>query len=851
MVFYPALSMLLFGFLGFLLPSIVEVGVIKFVTPFLLSISLLPLLKKRKVEESTPICLNLIEVFGLTLIILFRIFIYDSALGENAFLKGDATYQAGYIARINRYGLIGYLHAPLTERYPVFYLSAWSSITKLLPFPYCNILVIVSFFNHIFATLSFYLLAKRLFSNVKESLFATFALIILSGFSWLYILTNPPSRPLSSLEIYNYVRMIHDKFGMYSGSTVSTIYADIHSLVRLWSLGVCFVFLLALLSLNTNATKNTKGYLVMLLACLLQITLGHTPELLLIGFASFSLILLTKYKALTNLLKMTMLSTLISLPLMYIFSYPKECILATIFFIILSSSIILFRKLIGLYERSNKKNLTLLLSIITLALIWYYGLSIIAFANSYSSINIRYPIFTLWYSPPIQWGFLGLLFLIALIKSIILERKMDITLAFALLTCALIGIFIIVINCLNLYYYVGLPYPFMPIYFFPFFALASGCIVKTTKKNESISVRKLLKISIIVIIFVMGSLCHIISSSYWKGNSWWTEKPSSTCPSDEEIQVLNILYATPPKASYEEVCFIPKDQPYPNLEGVAYQSVRYRVNKEEYIIRLSGFTPSSRLVESGLYDAESYDEVFFLISNFSPTRFILMSKNTNSSIAQLLRSPLFEGENYKLYELPIIYPLKPFEGVLVDKIEFNGTIITSERAVENTRGEIIPLDKSRILISLKDGRNLTLSTSDLSFKGAITLINVRATRLYFSEALCVARRIVFYGNLSVKVLNSFGNGHLYLTSLTYNASYRIDPEPWHMTSKIATNAIRTYIKINNIPFINALTNIFSILWTLAIILIIILFVRRQTCYKEAALKFLLKGCKTLHQEAIN
>jgi len=824
-VFYPVLSMLLFGFLGFLLPSIVEVEIVKLVIPFLLSIPSLPLLRKRNMEKSTYIRLNLAEVIGLILVILFRIFIYNSALGEGTFLKQDMVYQAGYVARINRYGLAGYLCAPLTERYPVFYFSAWSSITKLLPFPYCNILVMVSFFNHIFATLSFYLLAKKLFNSIKESLFATFALTILSGFSWLYVLTNPPADHLSSLEIYNYIRMIHDKFGMYSGSTVSTIYADCHALVRLWSLGVSFVFLSALLSLNLN-TKNTRGYLAILLACLLQITLGHAPELLLIGAASFALIVLTKYEVLKGLLKTTLLSTLISLPFMYIFSYPEETILVTALFVISVSSTLLFRKLITFYKRINKKNFNLLLGIMTLALMWYYGLSIIAFVNSYNIVNIRYPIFTLWYSPPIQWGFIGLLFLTALVKSVVLERKIDNALAFALLTCTLIGTVVTVVNCLNLYHYVGLVYPIMPVYFFPFFALSSGCILRT-KKNRIISMRKLLTISLIITMFVMGSLCHIISSSYWRGNGWWREKPSCASLSDEEIQVLNILYATPPKASYEETCFITKDNPYPNLEGTAYQSVRYRTNKENYIIRLSGFVPSPRLVESGLYGAESYDEVLFLINNFSPTRCILVSRDTNSSLVGLLGKPLFKGKNYEVYELPI-YLTRPSEGLLVDKIEFNGTVITSERILETNRGEITALNKSRILISLEDGKNFTLSTSELSFRGVITLINVRGTRLYFPEALNVARRIIFYGNLTMKVLNSFGNGHIYLTSLTYNASYKIDPEPWHMTPRTATDAIHTYIRMNNIPFTDTLANTFSILWTLVIILAMITFlVKRQ------------------------
>ncbi|MCS7119807.1 MAG: hypothetical protein NZ952_01165 [Candidatus Bathyarchaeota archaeon] len=110
-----------------------------------------------------------------------------------------------FVAEINRYGVMGY-----TSTYPIFYHSSWSAISKLLPFPYCNTLVLISFFNHIFTTLSFYLLAKSLFNHQPRSLFSTFALIIPSGFSWLYLLTEPIIQHPLAINPHKYYNENHE-----------------------------------------------------------------------------------------------------------------------------------------------------------------------------------------------------------------------------------------------------------------------------------------------------------------------------------------------------------------------------------------------------------------------------------------------------------------------------------------------------------------------------------------------------------------------------------------------------------------------------------------------------------------
>ncbi|MEM3709053.1 MAG: hypothetical protein QXF43_05395 [Nitrososphaerales archaeon] len=825
-VFYPVIGMMVLGFLGFLLPPIAETWALKFLLPFLLSLLLLFVFKfKGKNNHTSVLHLNPFEIFGLILITAFRIFIYYSALGDDLFIKQDMVYQAGYIGRINRYGLIGYLSSPLTEHYPAFYFCAWSSISKLIPLPYINILVLASFVNHVLATLSFYVLAKKLLGDYTKALFSTFALIVLSGFSWLYILREPLTQQLSAEGLYNYIRRIHNKFGMYSGSTVSTIYADIHSLVRLWSLNVYFSSLYALLTLHFNS-KNKEGYLGYLFvfsAGFIQIALGHPPELVLIGLSLFTFAIMSGKEIFKDIFKWILPLTILSLPLMLVLSCSTECIIALFFPLVLFLLALPLQKLLKILVKKAEKPLFNLLSFIIMPLtVWYYGAAIISFVNNYDAVNISYPIFTLWYSPPIQLGFLGLLFIVVIIKIAFIDKKVDFGLLFSLLMLSLLALFMLSLNCINLYLYVGLPYPFIPIYFFPFLALSSSYLLER-KENKSNILKKILVVSFLVSIFVFGSLCHVISASYWRGNDWWSEKPASTSLSTEETQILNLLYATSPRQSYEEICFIPKSQPYPNVEGSAYQQIRYRATSEEYLIRLSGFTPSSRLAESGLFDAKDIKEVSFIIENFSPIRFILVEKGTESFIPQLMEGKvIFRGNNYQLYELSSSSK-KILEGVLVEKISFEGNLSTSQGDIfKNVNGNLIPLNESCIMIYTQTVGNITAHLPlSLNFEGKITFFNVKATRLYFSNALCVGQKITFQGNLSTIIMASFDDARLYLTSLKPTGVYSIYPEPWHMNPEVATKYIHAYIRINEIPLLHALRSPAVITWTIAIVLIAI------------------------------
>jgi len=835
-VFYPVLSMLFLGFIGFFLPSFQNIWFLKFIMPILIG-GFLMFTPNRKYKDYPIILnLNLTEIFGLVLIVIFRLFIYYSSIGKGIFLRQDIAYQAEYIARINRYGFLGYLNAPSTERYPIFYLLAWSSISKILPLPYCNVLIIATFFNHILITISFYILAKKLLKTPRESLFSTFAFTILSGFSWFYLLTNPPTGQLSAVELYNYVRKMHERFGMYSGSTVSFIYADCHGLIRLWSLNVYFVSLISLISCYLDGDY-LKRYLTVFSASFLQIALGHTPEIILLAFSLFTLTFLShSIEIHGKIIKLILFLTFSIIPFMLWLKYPYQCLITIL---IPLSMFLIALSLKRIYHKTINKHISSLLkrNIIYTAciiLIWHYIIALIAFLTKYNSVSIRYPIFTLWYSPPIQWGFPGLLFISTLMKSVLVRKNMEFGFSFNLLMFTLLGILITLINCVNLYYYIGLPYPFMPIYFLPFFALTSGYLIKheECKRVEMNYHLKRVSLTIIIIaFFILGSSCHIISASYWRNNSWWRERPGRASLSSEEIQLLNSLYAIPRQGFYEEACFIPKDQPYPPIEGIKYQSVRYRMDSEKHIIRLSGFTPSSRLVESALYDAKSLDEVYFLVNNFSSTRIIVVDRGTKSSIIQLInKEPIFEGGKYNIYILPITLSKTFKEGVLIERMEFSGNLTLMSRegeTLKNVEGEILPLNKGYVLINVKNKGTFIIPHSNLKFEGTVTFFNVKATRLYFPEALCCAQKITFHGNISFKILNSFDGKRLYLISLNYTDPYEVYPKPWHMNPKTGKNLIHQYIKINKIPISYVMTNPIGIAWSLAMAVAILIIWRQN------------------------
>ncbi|MCS7119805.1 MAG: hypothetical protein RMJ07_05770 [Nitrososphaerota archaeon] len=466
-----------------------------------------------------------------------------------------------------------------------------------------------------------------------------------------------------------------------------------------------------------------------------------------------------------------------------------------------------------------------------MALIYYCGISLISFKNFYNTVNINPPIFTLWYSPPIQWGIPGAIFLIAMAKCIVLDEVLEPSLAFNLFMCTLLAAFIIILNIVNLYYFIYEPFPFMPIFFLPFFALASAHILGNGDTPERLNrdkkpARHMFIVLAVTILFVGGSLSHSISATYWNISSWWTEESTiSSCPTEEEVRILNLLYGLTARMLREEACYIPKNEPFPNSNHTIYQLLAHLVTPIRYLIGLSGITFTfSGLAISGLYHACSIEEIFLIKEQFSRIRFLLVDKETNSLITQLLGEEylLLKGEKYNLYELPRQSTASPNEGILVEKISFRGnlSIMPENLVLRDTAGELVPLDWGRAEIRLQDGRSIEISSSSLIFEVDITLLNIRATQTYFRETWGLAQRMGFHGNMSMTIIGSFNNTRLYLTKIQLSGTYTVGPEPPVKTSM--TNRIRNYLETNDIPICSTLKNPISILWTVLFFLTILL-----------------------------
>lgn len=564
-VFYPVLSGLIFGLLN-IFDTYLKVGIFSYPLIVLLLNSALITLLLRDYKSSkfnglvyTEISVDWLEVFGVIFAATFNIFVFYSAVGEsNAFLRGDMWGDAHRVAFLTEYGLNGYLASPI-EGYPPFYSFFWSAVTKSLPIPYVNGLLIVAFFNHLFSILALYTFAKVLFKNSRNALLTIILWTTLSGFSWTYLIINPPLNMLSGNELLNYVYQISMHFGVYSGSIVSPIYADDHALTRLWSLCLLFASMTALMKGYYSA--DSKGEVLIFSSCFIEILLGHITEIPMLSLALLALFLLGKpsSKFIKRVFLAMVVSSSISTPILimlnglnFIYAFISFMPILMIIFAKFSSAsynalskYILYRgQLAGISQKIK--------SAFAVLLLYVYGLMWIAILSKFP-IWINYPIATLWYSLAVEWGFLGLLFTIALVKLGLSKEKWSFELKFIVFLLVLQLTLLIALNYLNYnFFYITTPYPVEPILFLPILALIASQALPTVRFKNSFShkIKLSLFVLLVIVIFSLGSLDHVLSASYWKtNNGWWSNNPLN--PSLEDFQLINFLYGHLPTSPYE------------------------------------------------------------------------------------------------------------------------------------------------------------------------------------------------------------------------------------------------------------------------------------------------------------
>jgi len=844
-VFYPALSGLILALLGvadlYLKTEIFSSSLIILLLNSLLIVLLIYNYKYDKLQKSAyvGISINLLEIFGIISAMMFNAFIFYSAIGEcNAFLRGDMWADAHRIAFLAKYGINGYLASPV-EGYPPFYSFFWLVLTRSLPIPFINGLLIIAFFNHLFSILALYIFAKILLKNSRSALLAVILWTTLSGFSWTYLIINPPLNLLSGNELLNYVSQISRHFGIYSGSIVSPIYADGHALTRLWSLGLLFASMSALI--KGHHSVDSKGEIVIFSSCFIQILLGHIAEIPLLSLSLLALFLLGKPSP--AFVKRTFLATTVSssicvatLMLLYrlnfIFIFISFMpILMIIFAKLLSVSYsALGRKYICQRSRLTKISQGIK-SVLAILFLYIYGLMWIAIASKFP-MRINYPIATLWYSPAIEWGFLGLLAIIALTKLGLSEKKWPFGLKFIVLLFFLQLALLAVLNYFNYnFFYITTPYPFQPVLFLPILALITSYAFPTIRfDNNLLHKIKLSFIALLIImLFSLGSLDHISSASYWKANNgWWLNKPLN--PSYEDIQLINFLYGHPSASLYEFV-------------GTFYDWA----NPSSYVVYPSGMAVLSQPLIDILWQANDSREVS-LLTNILPVNYILIPKGQplqslgwNISSSYLLRkintsTPIFENGKYKLYSinqlnLPKVNLLSSSKEFLTaTRIAFKGDLILEDELngkiyLTNTSGEICPLDEGKVIIHLNSsinnvGNNIIALTPSINIKGNVTLNDMKSTWRYFYEIRCSAEKLIISGKVSFKVFNSFTN-IIYMESFTYSGKYIALPFPSYLRPDYAKEQIKDYLRDNNVDPLSVITSVYGILWHFTIIVLLL------------------------------
>jgi len=844
-VFYPLIGLFILAVIGAILPPLEVLREYRKMLPpaallmILLGAAFLSFARGRSRYITIKLS-TILQALCLLSVIAFRLYVFWYAVGDgNAFLKWDNFFAEWYVARINRNGLLGYLSAPHTERYPIFYHLALSSLSRILPFPLINLLVIIAFLIQVYSVLSYYLFSLSLTKDWRKSMVSVLIYNLLSGFSWLYLLTGVP--PLADEKgVVQYIRQIHDKFGMYSGSTVSFQYIDTHTLIRLLSLSIFFSITSALAIFYDNVSEggkeSFKKYLVIFSLGALMIALGHTTDLILLSATTFVFILLRRgIRAVKLLIASLTLVGAISSVVSIFWGYGFEIAVACWVPVLAGLMGIAINQLLGklLSKNAFMKIINLFTKLAIIAFIVYYFTSIIVFILNYDKISIRYPVYTLWFVPPIEWGFLGFIFVIYLAKILDKSIKLDFYEKYALLNIFLLLIFVAIIDGINLNYaFILLPYPIIPIYFFPFFGIVSNSIIY----NKNFYIKKSIVLFLCVIL-ALGVIDHTISSSYWMLVSYYGNIFGSPFPSYELMSIANTIYQSSALNNFEMAAIVTEYDPFPlNLSDYQFQIlVRYddRDLELKSILRAAGINPPEKVVEWAFFSLNDEKELL-LLRRLLPIRYIILDKKTFSLAKNVLSkyncSTLLETQKYIVYDLgkPVTPSYSDF--LIVSEIRFYDSSLRLFRIIDNKA--LLNLDNvNGVIISNYSNENTLMFVTEgeyisatlpvrININGKIELDYVASTWKYFPEACLVARKIIIYGNLTFNVITVFKN-KIYIDNFGFQGQRVIIPPPWHVSGREeARRLIKSYYAQQNIPLLFVLEN--KIIIAIIIMMIILL-----------------------------
>jgi len=788
--------------------------------------------KKQNLVPSVSLDIDLKKVLVIAGVLLFNLAIFYLAIGSgSAFLRGDMWPEAGNIAFLNKHPLVDYFSLP-GANYPPFSFVFNSEISSLVPFPFINGLIISAFFNHFISVLAFFLLSKILFKDSKKSVVAVALWSILSGLSWTYLIFNPlgDGQPLDILT------SIAQRFGMYSGSTISPIYADGEALTRLWSLGLLFVSVAALLKSYVEK-KNLTNTLMIFSLSTIQILFGHITEVPIVALVLFIIIIIENNlssKFSRNILITASFSSVVGAILIAFYTHfnilyilisftPFFGVLFGTFFLliikILKCSKVSFtvkiRNIVGKIRGSYRFRAS-----VCVMLLYIFGLSWIGFFIN-PSIGIFWPITTLWYSYTIQWGVLGGLAVFAIVWLGLRKDKLHFGLKFALSLFLLQVLLLVSLNYINQnIIYIQIPYPFHPILFLPVLALIASQIFPNVKFQRSRNkIRTFVIFTGIILVFVLGSLDYVLSSTFWDSNDGWWTNNNPLNPSSAEYQLINYLYQNPSSNHYIGT-FSDWNDPH---SYVVIPSANYLLS----LPLIDILTTANDSREINLLDkvvGMSYVLVYANASLSLPT-------DSHLSYAISEAKPIFITGEYKLYSLDQLNldetTMLPVSGdfLTAETIIFNGNISFTDNnnystSLQNANGTIYPIDNGEVIFNIQTQNSNQIETStvltpEINIVGNVTLIKMKATWKYFYDSDCIADKIEISGKTSFQIFNSFTN-RIYMDPFSYNGQYQAFPSVGYLRPDNAKELMNHYSVTHNIDLSETILSVLGIVWTITI-----------------------------------
>ena len=754
---------------------------------------------------------------------LFLYYIYFQA--KTLTPREDAWAHTYMIVTTVKYGPLN-----VPWKYPPLFIWLWSiplyitglhTVQQVIQY-----VVALGFINTALATIAYYHMAKKLTKNFPQAALATLIWLFISGFSWTYLLFNPPKEPripwlipfyTTDKEYLTLIYKIWKLYGTYSGAVHTSTCTDGHILARLLALTLLFTGITTYI--NALQQKKTK-HIILTAIIYTLITAGHLIEAPPFALAITTLIILYKpdKKTIKQTLTTATTASIISLLILQVnrpeyislgttiayhlvcFSYPIGVILG----ITINKTLSTLKKLSEKQINITKHKKTLIKAALATA-IYIYGLSIIAFhilINKKQGIYLVY--YTHWYTYTIEWGFTGLFALITLIAVFPqITEKTPLSIKFPITYIAFLLTLLTTLNTINYHItFIMYPFPIEPVLFHPFLAIIASHIILLSKNKKT----KHLLYIIIFLFFAFGSIDNLLSAKYWQivnGRLCF----STITLNQPEYQLLNyLLKQKPPNAKILT--------PYPWHHPLSY------------ITMLAGYDVPSR-VHIYLYWSVNSTKELSIIWSSQPVDYVLTAKKystPSSGVGKLLNKTkiILKNQEYTLYKVPQHISNKiniPKNIIFTTKLSFNGNIqaeTVNGRIYYKGYGKIIPFTNKKIyLIVNKEKYIIEARNINITIKGTTVLHNIASLKNLGRRAI-IDDNATLIGELEFTIKYTT-NTSIYLGNVKFKGIIKFCHIMPHLTLQ---EKVKHYARTRWISPVEAITYKYGKMWTTLYIVIL-------------------------------